>query len=618
MKILLLLMVSDVSVVRFNKGFAAYEAYFPFEYEGEPITWRLGLGLVATENGLRIRGQDTDLDDNGWPDVTVSCGEWVVDSVFRVFLNNEGNFDLHGVQYAWGDKVFLDGHSISDFNANGLPDLVIDIMGNFEYPDNAQVYSLLLWDWPWSSGRIDSLASWCTEASVSADLNGDGYEDLIMAVFRDSISGLNTTRSAIYWGGPRGFSDKNKTLLSTLGCHGTTIADLNRDGYLDLVFANTYASWGPDSVDSYIYWGGPDGYSEAKRTPLDTYGAYGVTVGDINRDGWLDLVFPQRETEKSAIFYGSPAGFSYYPSMRLYSKGATAAWLEDLNTDGWLDLILARKITNQHPETIIYWNRDGFFSNEDTTCLPAPGGYGLFCEDYNRDGWPDILIISKENSSSDYNTYSLIYYNQGRPPYFSRSSRVDTLPVFAAGRGRTMDFPGNVYDRKPRHTIIVDAPSSKLGTTIDSIMVFGETLGATIKARYQCVDPTGTKIWLPPGAGYPSLGLRVALEIWFDPRYASVFRLDSVYLFWHECPEPSVIPKGLLWTSLRGDTLYFYSPTDNSRVDVYNILGQKVTSMDAEAPGGFALSVPGTSGIYIARLVSGGKELRRLVWRKVR
>ncbi|MEO0147000.1 MAG: T9SS type A sorting domain-containing protein, partial [candidate division WOR-3 bacterium] len=235
-----------------------------------------------------------------------------------------------------------------------------------------------------------------------------------------------------------------------------------------------------------------------------------------------------------------------------------------------------------------------------------------------RDGWPDILIISKENSSSDYNTYSLIYYNQGRPPYFSRSSRVDTLPVFAAGRGRTMDFPGNVYDRKPRHTIIVDAPSSKLGTTIDSIMVFGETLGATIKARYQCVDPTGTKIWLPPGAGYPSLGLRVALEIWFDPRYASVFRLDSVYLFWHECPEPSVIPKGLLWTSLRGDTLYFYSPTDNSRVDVYNILGQKVTSMDAEAPGGFALSVPGTSGIYIARLVSGGKELRRLVWRKVR
>ncbi|MGB9590036.1 MAG: hypothetical protein ACPL68_04045, partial [Candidatus Hydrothermia bacterium] len=128
MSALVLFILADTSVIRFCQGYNAREAYFPNGFSGEPITWHLGLGLVATQNSLRIRGQDTDLDDNDWPDITVSCGEWYADSIFRVFLNNEGKFEFFGVKYAYGDRVFLDGHSISDFNANGLPDLVIDVM----------------------------------------------------------------------------------------------------------------------------------------------------------------------------------------------------------------------------------------------------------------------------------------------------------------------------------------------------------------------------------------------------------------------------------------------------------------------------------------------------------
>lgn len=615
--ILIIAILSDTSVVRFSQGFKAKEGYFLDEFKGEPITWNLGLGLVATPNGLRIRGQDTDLDDNGWPDITVSCGEWYADSIFRVFLNNEGRFELLGIQYAWGDRLFLDGHSISDFNANGLPDLVIDIMGNFEYPDTTQVYSLLLWDWPWE-GRIDSLASWCTETSVSADLNSDGYEDLVMAVFRDSVKGLDNTKSVIYWGGPQGFSDNRKTLLPTLGCHGAAVADLNGDGYLDVVFANTYASWGYNNVDSYIYWGGPDGYSPGRKTSLDTYGAYGVTVGDLNRDGWLDLVFPQREAERSAIFYGSPNGFSYYPNLMLYSRGATGAWLEDLNRDGWLDLILSRKITNQTPPTIIYWNRHGVFSEADTTCLPAPGAYGLFSEDYNRDGWPDILILNKEKSATDQNTCALVYYNLGKPPYFHGGQKPDTLPVFAAGRGRTADFYGNAYDRKPRHTLILNVIEFRVWVLVDSVRVFGNLAGSTIRARYRCVSVEEGGVWLPPGADCPGLGLTVALEIDFDPRFASVFRLDSVYLFWSDWTEPFVIPGGLLWASKKGDTLYFYSPSVSTRVAVYNILGQKVASLETSAPGKSSLPIKGPYGIYLARMLIDGKETKRLIWRKIK
>jgi hypothetical protein len=613
--ILILAILSDTTVIRFSPGFQAKEGYFAEGFRGEQITWRLGLGLVASPTGLRIRGQDTDLDDNGWPDITVSCGEWYADSIFRVFLNKGGRFELFGVQYAWGDRLFLDGHSISDFNANGLPDLVIDIMGNFEYPDTTQVYSLLLWDWPWK-GRIDSLASWCTEASVSADLNSDGYEDLIMAVFRDSVKGLDNTKSVIYWGGPFGFSEERKTLLPTLGCHGATVADLNRDGYLDIVFANTYASWGYENVDSYIYWGGPEGYSPGRRTSLDTYGAYGVTVGDLNKDGWLDLVFPQREAEKSAIFYGNPAGFSYRPNLEIYSRGATAAWLEDLNRDGWVDLILARKITNDRPPTIIYWNNHGTFSKADTTCLPAPGAYGLFSEDYNRDGWPDILILNKENSATDQNTYAQVYYNAGHSPYFSGSCRVDTLPVYAAGRGRTMDFHGNVYNRIPKHILILPTVEPGKWASLDSFRVFGDTAGARINARYQCRGPNGS-VWLGPGADSISLGLRVAIDILFDPRFASSLHIDSVYLFWHECQEPFAV-KRFLRSSSGGDSLYFWNPSESALLEIYNITGQMTQSFGLAENEKGSVPVNGPSGVYIARLLVAGREVYRLRWPKIR
>ncbi|MGB9590685.1 MAG: FG-GAP repeat domain-containing protein, partial [Candidatus Hydrothermia bacterium] len=487
--------------------------------------------------------------------------------------------------------------------------------GNFEYPDTTQVYSLILWDWPWN-GEIDSLASWCTEASVSADLNSDGYEDLVMAVFRDSIRGLDSTKSVIYWGGPLGFSEANKTLLPTLGCHGTTVADLNRDGYLDIVFANTYASWGYDSVDSYIYWGGPGGYSVRSRKSLDTHGAYGVTVGDLNKDGYLDLVFPQREAEKSAIFYGSPMGFSYYPNLKIYSRGATAAWLEDLDKDGLLDLILARKITNEHPQTIIYWNRGGSFSESDTTYLESPGGYGLFSEDYDRDGWPDILILNKENTATDQNTYAQVYYNLGRRPYFSGSCRLDTFPIYAAGRGRTMDFWGNIYDRKPRHILILPTIEATKWVALDSFRVFGQTRGASFRARYQCRGPNGS-VWLSPGSDSAALGLRVALEITFVPGFASVFQIDSVYLFWHKCPEHFTV-KRLLWTSLPGDSLYFWNPGESARIDIYNIVGQRTQNMNIGEPGHGALAVDGPVGIYIARFLIDEREIYRLKWRKVR
>jgi hypothetical protein len=84
----------------------------------------------------------------------------------------------------------------------------------------------------------------------------------------------------VYWNSAVGFNPANRTELPTQGAVGNSVDDLNYDGYPDIVFGNLLDDWSNFQIDSYIYWGGPDGYSEARRQGLPTQGGYGsVAVG---------------------------------------------------------------------------------------------------------------------------------------------------------------------------------------------------------------------------------------------------------------------------------------------------------------------------------------------------
>ena len=63
--------------------------------------------------------------------------------------------------------------------------------------------------------------------------------------------------------------------LSAQGAKVNQVADLDGDGWVDILYSN----WRDNSgyvIDSYIYWGGPAGFSPADRTLLPTKGAVGV------------------------------------------------------------------------------------------------------------------------------------------------------------------------------------------------------------------------------------------------------------------------------------------------------------------------------------------------------
>lgn len=117
------------------------------------------------------------------------------------------------------------------------------------------------------------------------------------------------------------------------------IADFNGDGKLDIVTANE------QSGDASVLLGdGKGGFSPAPGSPFPAgHSPNDIAVGDFNRDGWLDLAFANHETQHLTVLLGNGrGGFSPAPhspftvAVRPHTHGIATA---DFNGDGNLDLV---------------------------------------------------------------------------------------------------------------------------------------------------------------------------------------------------------------------------------------------------------------------------------------
>src|SRR5690606_7486409 len=86
--------------------------------------------------------------------------------------------------------------------------------------------------------------------------------------------------SYIYWNSTEGFDPENVTMIHTNSASGALVADFNRDEWPDIFFAN-HSKDGNHRTDSWLYWGGSDGFSEVRRTALPGIGPHMLTVMDI-------------------------------------------------------------------------------------------------------------------------------------------------------------------------------------------------------------------------------------------------------------------------------------------------------------------------------------------------
>ncbi|MFF3997737.1 FG-GAP repeat protein [Streptomyces cyaneofuscatus] len=135
------------------------------------------------------------------------------------------------------------------------------------------------------------------------DFNGDGYRDLAVSHTHDGIFAFNDRAVLVTYGGPKGLTAKKQVIhqnspgipgASKSGDDFGTVlasADLNRDGYADLVVGNPSEEAGRTRVGSVtLVWGsakGLKGGTALPRKATNGYGTFGadIATGDFNGAG---------------------------------------------------------------------------------------------------------------------------------------------------------------------------------------------------------------------------------------------------------------------------------------------------------------------------------------------
>ena len=219
---------------------------------------------------------------------------------------------LEWVNRNYGTREFNDPRGLlaADFNNNGWLDLWVSQISGPR--------CLILWGGPegFSMERATWLATEGADRAQAADLTGNGYLDLVIAGYQCLKKRVfHESSITIYYGGPDGFREDRKCELPMHQCGGVTIADFNNNGVLD-IFGACYNSGRERDLNSFIYWGERGGgYSVRRRKRLWTHSACGAIAADFNEDGWVDLAIVNHKTYGnhaglSTVWWNGPEGFS--------------------------------------------------------------------------------------------------------------------------------------------------------------------------------------------------------------------------------------------------------------------------------------------------------------------
>ncbi len=343
------------------------------------------------ENRLEFPGHSAgsmlpvDFNDDGWPDILIlqnAEDQPFLKPTADLYWGSPEGFDLNRMQsfpapLAWG------GHC-ADIDKDGYLDVITCsgrsvrvFKGTAEGYSEANMYEIDVLD-----GAPEGTAAGALWPAL-ADLNGDGWLDLVVPVSWQPYS-------LIYWGGPEGYSNERCTKLPVDDGLTVRVADLNKDGYPDLVFGsrasyyrNTYQE---GSVT--IFWGGPEGYSGYNCCVLPSYQSNCITIQDLNNDGWLDIFassyFNKRERDiNSFIYWNDHGNFSLTNRKRMFTHSSSAAWAGDFNEDGYVDLFITnhRAYGSHRTESAIWWNGPEGFDEKNRTWLPTIGPHDMVAND---------------------------------------------------------------------------------------------------------------------------------------------------------------------------------------------------------------------------------------------
>lgn len=253
------------------------------------------------------------------------------------------------------------GVAVADFNNDGLSDVFFTgnmvpnrlylNKGNFKFEDVSEV------------AGIGAKDKWKSSVAI-ADVNGDGWKDIYVCATILPDSAQRENMLFIHKGlDPNGkpiFEDQAKAYGVNFAGHssGTAFLDYDNDGDLDLfIITNTILKGVPTSYRPKI--------------------TDGTTNADVLFRNNGNGTFSNVSREAGILEEG-------------YGLGVSVA---DINQDGWQDIYVSNDyITN---DLLYINNKNGTFTNDIDKCIKHQSMFSMGNDiaDFNNDGLPDIITL---------------------------------------------------------------------------------------------------------------------------------------------------------------------------------------------------------------------------------
>jgi len=257
-----------------------------------------------------------------------------------------------------------------------------------------------------------------TAVSVAAsDFNGDGKTDLVVAnQCQSSANCSNGSVGVLLGNGDGTFQTAQNYVSGGNNTAAVTVSDLSGDGRTDLVLANQCQAPNSCGVGSVsVLMGNGDGTFQSAQN-YSSYGVFAQSVGvdDWNGDEKPDLaVVNQCQTTGHCsgtvtILLGNGDGtFQTPPSYASGGYDADSVAVGDLNKDGKLDLVVANlcqnnscKQGNKGIVSVLLGNGDGTFQAAHEYATGGFGSSSVAIGDFNGDGNADV-VVTNQCSTSD-------------------------------------------------------------------------------------------------------------------------------------------------------------------------------------------------------------------------
>jgi hypothetical protein len=282
-----------------------------------------------------------------------------------------------------------------------------------------------------------------SQVATAGDINGDGISDVIIGSFNYSVPNPGDQYEGaafVYNGSPNGLSstaanwtaDGNQA-SGAFGRSVSTAGDINGDGYSDVIVgAYTFDNGQTNEGRAFVYHGSANGLSltanwTAEINQADAlFGISVSTAGDVNGDGYSDVIVGSREFENGQtneggafIYYGSSSGLSLSANHILEVNqadanfGTSVSTAGDVNGDGYSDVIVGAQYfdngesnegkvfvyfgSSTGPTSSFNWTAEGNqIDAKFGSCVASAG-------DVNGDGYSDVIVgaFGFDNGQSD-------------------------------------------------------------------------------------------------------------------------------------------------------------------------------------------------------------------------